>query len=183
LGDPLPAFKLFPASFSFPLALSNFAFTNTTISTIDPDIRAPYEQTWSASIQRELGQGSVLEVRYAGNRGVRLWHTFNINEVNIFENGFLKQFQDAQRNLAINTANGRTGFANTGLPGQTAIPLFEAAFAGLAAGQGFGNSAFITQLQTGQAGALANTFASTSTYFCRLVGNGFSPCASLGFNT
>jgi hypothetical protein len=184
LGDPLPAFKLFPASFTFPLALSNFTFSNTAVSTIDPKIRAPYVQTWSASIQRELWKGTVLEVRYAGNRGKRLWHTFNINETNIVENGFLNQFVQARRNLDVNAANGRGNtFANNSLPGQASIPIFEAAFAGLPAGQGFGNSTFITLLQTGQAGALANTFATTSTFFCRLVGNGFGPCASLGFNT
>jgi hypothetical protein len=183
LGDPLPAFNLSPRSFGSPLALSNFAFTNTTISTIDPKIRAPYVQTWSASIQREFGQGSVLEVRYAGNRGVRLWRTYNINEVNIFENGFLKQFQDAQNNLAINEANGRTGFANNGFLGQVRMPIFDAAFAGEDPSLDFANGTFINLLRTGQAGALANNIASTSTYFCRLVGNRFSPCANLGFNT
>jgi hypothetical protein len=64
-----------------------------------------------------------------------------------------------------------------------AIPIFQTAFTGLPAGQGFSSATFISLLDTGQAGSLANTFASTSTYFCRLVGNGFSPCASLGFNT
>jgi hypothetical protein len=184
LGDPLPAFRLFPASFSFPLALSNFTFTNTVISTIDPNIRAPYVQTWSVGLQRELTNSTVLEVRYVGNHGVRLWHTFNINEVNIFENGFLNQFVQAKRNLDINVANGRgTTFVNNNLTGQAAVPLFEAAFTGLSAGQGFGNANFVSLLQTGQAGTLANTLASTSTYFCRLVGNAFGPCASLGFNT
>jgi hypothetical protein len=184
LGAPLPAFKLFPASFSFPLTLSNFAFTNTTISTIDPNIRAPYVQTWSAGVQRELRQGTVLEVRYAGNRGARLWRTFNINEINVVENGFLNQFIQAKRNLDINVANGQgQTFANNRLAGQAATPIFDAAFTSLPAGQGFGNATFITQLQTGQAGAMANTLATASTYFCRLVGNGFGPCASLGFNT
>jgi Carboxypeptidase regulatory-like domain len=195
LGEPLPPFKLFPASFSFPLALSNFTFSNTNISTIDPNIRAPYVQTWSAGIQRELRQGTVLEVRYAGNRGARLWRTFNINETNIFENGFLTQFKDAQRNLALfmaaNPKCGQTGeplcsFANSGLAGQVAIPIFQTAFTGftsLPAGQAFSNATFITQLQTGQAGALANTFATTPAYFCRLVGNSFAPCASSVFNT
>jgi hypothetical protein len=183
LGDSLPAFNLFPSSFGSPLPLSNFAFTDTTISTIDPKIRAPYVQSWSAGIQREFGQGSVLEVRYAGNRGVRLWRTYNINEVNIFENGFLKQFQDAQRNLAINLANGRNGFANNGLSGQVAMPIFAAAFTGLAPNLGFESSTFINLLGAGQAGELANNIASTSTYFCRLVGSGFSPCANLGFSS
>jgi carboxypeptidase family protein len=180
VGDPLPAFNLFPKSFGEPLPLSNFAFsTNTTIATIDPKIRSPYVQTWSASIQRELGRTSVLEVRYAGNRGMRLWHTYSINEVNIYENGFLKQFQDAQRNLAINKVNGIAGFGNNGFAGQVPIPIFETAFAGLATGAGFTNNDFIDRLNTGQAGVLANTFATTSTYFCRLVGNGFGPCANL----
>jgi hypothetical protein len=179
VGDPLPAFKLFPASFSFPLALSNFTFTNTTITTIDPNIRAPYVQTWSFGLQRELTASTVVEARYVGNRGVRLWHTFNINEVNIFENGFLNQFNQAKRNLDINMANGRgSTFINNGLAGQAAVPIFEAAFAGLTAGQGFGNAGFITLLQTGQAGTLANTLATTPDYFCRMVGNGFGPCAS-----
>jgi hypothetical protein len=184
LGDPLPAFNLFPRSFSFPLALSNFAFTSTNISTIDPKLRAPYVQSWSAGLQRELTNNTVVEARYVGNRGVRLWRTFNINETNIFENGFLNQFNQAKRNLDVNVANGRgQTFINNNLTGQAAIPIFESAFTGLTPGQGFDNASFITQLQTGEAGALANTFASTSTYFCRLVGNGFGPCSGLGFNT
>jgi hypothetical protein len=192
LGAPLPTFNLFPRSFSFPLALSNFAFSNTNIATIDPNIRAPYVQSWSASIQRELKQGTVLEVRYVGNRGARLWHTFNINETNTLENGFLSQFQSAQRNLSIfraaNPQCGQTGqpscsFANSGLAGQAPIPIFQAAFTGLSAAQGFSNPNFLSLLDSGQAGSLANTFATTSTYFCRLVGNGFGPCSGLGFNT
>jgi len=188
VSDPLPAFNLSPASFSFPLPLSNFTFTNTAISTIDPDIRAPYVKTWSFGVQRELRQGTVLEVRYVGNSGERLWHTFNINETNIFENGFLTQFQAAQRNLALfRAANPQCGqpqqppcsFANSGLAGQAPIPFFQAAFTGLPAGQGFSNPSFFSLLDTGQAGALANTFATTSTYFCRLVGNGFGPCTGV----
>lgn len=181
LGDPLPPFRFFPASFSFPLPLASFAFTNTTISTIDPNIRAPYVQSWTVSLQRELMSGTVLEVRYVGNRGVRLWHTFNINEVNIYENGFLREFLAAQNNLAISRANGQNSFANAGLPGQVPLRIFEAAFAGLPPSQGFSNGNFITLLQTGQAGALANILSSNSTYFCRLVGSAFEPCARLGF--
>jgi hypothetical protein len=64
------------------------------------------------------------------------------------------------------------------LAGQVEIPIFKTAFTNLPAGQGFSNATFITQLQTGQVGALADTFATTSSYFCNLVGNGFGPCAS-----
>src|SRR5215471_2100550 len=184
VGNTLPAFNYFPNTFSFPLPLSNFAFTTTAIGTIDPNIRAPYVQTWSAGIQRELKPGTVFEVRYAGNHGVRLWHTYNVNEVNIFENGFLTQFEAAQQNLAVNQANGRgASFANNGLAGQTATPIFETAFGGLTTAQGFNNSTFLSYLNTGQAGALATSLAQNATYFCRMVGASFGPCASRGFNT
>ena len=43
----------------------------------------------------------MVEFRYVGNHGVGLWRTINLNEVNIYENGFLNQFQMAQNNLAI----------------------------------------------------------------------------------
>lgn len=191
LGDTLPGFNFFPNTFSFPLPLSAFAFTNQTVSTIDPNILAPYVQTWSAGIQRELKQGTVVEVRYAGNHGVRLWHTYNINEVNIFENGFLTQFQAAQKNLAINNAGGKGNtFANNGLPGQAPLPILDAAFGALGSqpalsnSLGYANTNFVSLLQTGQAGAFANALAQNSTYFCRMVGSNFGPCAApkLGFN-
>ena len=82
----------------------------------------------SAGIQRQLTHNSVVEARYVGNRGVHIWHAYDINEVNIFENGFLREFQNAQNNLAINQAAGTTSFANQGLPGQVPLPIFSAAF-------------------------------------------------------
>lgn len=182
VGNTLPAFNFFPSSFSFPLPLSNFTFTNTTISTIDPNLRAPYVQTWSVGIQRQIKEGTVLEVRYAGNHALGLWHTANVNEVNIYENGFLNQFQAAQKNLSINQANGQgNSFANNGLAGQAATPIFATAFKGLSGTQGFANNNFVNYLQTGQAGALATSIAQNPTYFCNMVGTSFSPCVSRGF--
>jgi hypothetical protein len=49
------------------------------------------------------------------------------NEVNIFENGFLQEFKNAQQNLAISQAAGVANFANRGLP-SVPLPIFEAAF-------------------------------------------------------
>jgi len=121
-----------------------------------------------------------------------MWHYQNVDEVNIFENGFLPQFQQAQSNLTINQANGKGNtFINNGLAGQGAIPIFETAFGAngsqpaLASGSGFGSSTFITDLQQGLAGTLAGSLASTSTptYYCRLVGGNFSPCAAQGYTT
>ena len=188
LATPTPALNTFPASFNFPIAESLFTFNNTLFSA-NPNIHTPYVQNWTFGIQRKLGAKTAIEARYVGNHTVHLWRVFNMNEVNIFENGFLTDFQNAQKNLAINQANGQSGFANNGLPGQVPLPIFEAAFGTLggtqqpvSANSGFKNQTFITQLQQGQAGALANSLAGTSTYLCRLVGGALPACATKGFS-
>ncbi len=39
-------------------------------------------------------------MRYVGNHAVKIFRAVDFNEVNIFENGFLKEFLNAQKNLA-----------------------------------------------------------------------------------
>lgn len=190
LSSPVPAFSVFPQTFSFPIAQSAYTFSASGYngSFINPNLRSPYTTNWTFGIQRQLARNTVLEARYVGNKSTHMWHDQNIQETNIFENGFLNQFIQAKRNLDINVANlrGQT-FINNNLPGQAALPIFEAAFGplgslpALANNQGFGNAAFITNLSQGVAGTLANTLATNTTYFCRIVGSNFAPCANIGF--
>jgi hypothetical protein len=185
LQSPLPPYIAFPPSYTSTFNQADFTFSNG-FSTMKGNLRTPYVQSWNIGLQREIGSKTVVEARYLGNRGSNVWRTYNLNEVNIFENGFLQEFKNAQKNLAINTANGRTGFGNTGLPGQAPLPIFEAAFgargsqAALPAASGFTNAGFITNLQQGAAGALANALSGSSQYLCRLIGSPFNPCARLG---
>jgi hypothetical protein len=187
LQSPLPPFAVNPSAFSFPVAMSDFTFARGH-ATFDPDVRTPYVTNWSFGYQREIWRDAAFEVRYVGNRGHNLWRSYNINETNIFENGFLENFVNAQRNLQINLANNQTGFANNGLPGQVALPIFETAFgprggqAALPAASGFANGTFITNLQQGQAGRLANSLAGNNLYLCRMVGNALPACGRLGYN-
>lgn len=190
LTTALPTFSTNPASFSFPAPMSAYPFVNSrTPQYINGNLRSPYAQNWNVRIQRELARGTVLEVRYVGTKSTHMWHYQNVNETNIVENGFLDEFRNAQRNLTINAANGRTGFGNNGLAGQTALPIFDAAFGpngtlpALTAAQGYTNATFVQNLQQGQVAPLAQTLASTSnaTYYCRLVGGNFAPCAGQGF--
>jgi hypothetical protein len=186
LQNALPAFVGTPSSFSFPIAMSGFTF-NRGHNTIDPNIQTPYVKNWTFGYQRELWRDSAIEIRYVGNRGSNLWRSYNINETNILENGFAQEFRNAQRNLQI--AN-NASFANQGLPGQVPLPIFEAAF-GARGGQpavpsasGFTNGTFITQLQQGQAGRMANTLAGSggdARYLCAMVGNTLPACASRGY--
>jgi hypothetical protein len=72
-----------------------------------PDMKTGYVNSWTFSIQRELTSNMVFEVRYVGNRGKDLWRQINLNEVNMFENGFLNEIRLAQQNLLANVAAGR----------------------------------------------------------------------------
>jgi len=187
LQTPLPPFTVNPTEFAFPIPMSGLTFTRGH-QTIDPDIQTPYVLNWTFGYQREVWRDAAIEIRYVGNRGHNLWRNYNLNETSIIENGFLQEFRSAQRNLEINQANGRTGFANQGLPGQVALPIFETAFGprgsqpAVPSASGFTNGTFVTQLQQGQAGRLANTLAGDFRYLCPMVGNALPGCTSRGYN-
>jgi hypothetical protein len=187
LGMPNPALVASPAAYQQVWAQSEIAFVNG-LGSMFSDIQTGYVQAWNIGIQRQIARNTVIEARYLGNKAEQIWHAFSLNEVNIFENGFLDDFKRAQTNLAINEAAGSTGFANQGRPGQAAIPIFDAAFgargsqAALAGNQAYTNGNFISDLRNGEAGRLANRLATNPTYLCRMVGSTFSPCVSAGRN-
>lgn len=150
------------------------------IRDFDPELRTPYVQSWSVGVQRELMRDTVLEIRYVGNRSIHNYGDFQVNEVNIFENGFLNEFQNAQRNLAIfraaNPRCGQTGqpactFRNAGLPGQVALPIYTASFNSATSTQ-FANATFINQLDFGTAGAAGNTLAFNNVFHANRLTNG-----------
>jgi hypothetical protein len=152
------------------------------------DLQTPYVHSWNIGLQRQIMPGTVVEVRYLGTRGENVWRTYNLNEVNIFENGFLDEFKRAQNNLAINQSAGVNSFANRGLPGQVSLPILETAFGprgsqpALPSGSGFTNGGFITNLTNGEAGRLAQGLAGNANYVCRMFGSTFAPCVRLGYN-
>jgi hypothetical protein len=183
LGQTLPAYNLTPAQWSPSVPASALSFGGNSFYGMNPNIREPYVESWNIGVQRQLTQGTALEVRYVGNMSQHSWMSYNINERNIFENGFLTEFQNAQRNLAINQANGKGNtFASNGLAGQSPLPIFTAAF-GSPTSSNFTNGGYITNLQTGAAGSMAGTLISSVSFFCNMVGSNFSPCASRGYTT
>lgn len=197
-----PSYALSPKAFVPNEPISDFTFLGGPgLNGVDPNLKQPYTESWNFGIQRQIGETRALEVRYVGSRTLRQWIPLAPDEINIFENGFLKQFKAAQQNLSIyqqahpscgTPNNPPCSFANNGLAGQQPLPIFDAAFAGEASGGSgipladYGSGSFITDLTTGQAGAMANTLAGGAgpvPYICNLVGSAFTPCASnLGFN-
>lgn len=175
LGDSLPPFGLSPQAYEATAPESEFTFQGSTpVYGLSPNVKQPYAESWNFGIQRGFGHNMALEIRYTGNRAIHQWIDIDPNEVNIFENGFLQEFKNAQANLA---ASGGKSFSSSY---GNATPIFNAAFGGANASD-FTNQQFITYLKTGQAGVMAATLAGvngTVPYFCNLVGAGFSPCAT-----
>ncbi len=149
---------------------SSLAFDYAQDYAIDGNIKQPYIQSWNLGIQRELGKGNALEVRYVGNKGVHEWLPIDANEVNVFENGFLKEFQQAQANLAANTDGGFEASNSA-----TTMPIMTAAFGGDASQ--FYNGQLIYFLQNGKVGDFAAQLAGLNAgYFCNLASGMSAPC-------
>jgi hypothetical protein len=188
LQSPLPPFVATPLSYREEIPQSELTFGTTGLNAMRSELKMGMVQAWNFGVQRLLTKNMVIEVRYLGNRASNVWRTYNLNEVNIFENHFIDDFRNAQQNLAINLANNLTGFANNGLPGQVALPIFEAAFGArgaqpaLPANQTFTNGTFIADLNQGEAGRLAARLSSSQANFCRMVGSNFAPCATRNFS-
>jgi hypothetical protein len=127
---------------------------------IDPNLATPYVQQWSFGIEREINSNTAIEIRYAGNHAVKIFRAVDYNETNIFENGFLQEFLNAQRNLA---ARGGTSFA-PGPAGTVPLPILSTLFAGLPGSQGFTSSTFINNLNLNNIGTMVNTLAFATTY-------------------
>jgi hypothetical protein len=140
----------------------------------DSELKGGYTQSFSFGIQRELNKNTALEVRFVRTRGTHLWRQYDLNEVNIFENGFLAQFNAAANNLAISRANNKgDNYGNQGLAGQVNVPLITV---GLNSST---NSTMITRLLQGQAGAAANTIAFNLSNMNRLINAGLVPFTTL----
>jgi Carboxypeptidase regulatory-like domain len=103
---PLSTLIQNPSSVQNTFALSGAA--GSALNVFDPNLRPPMVESWNAGVQRELTSNLALEIRYQANHGVGLTDQYNLNEVNVFENGFLGEFNNANSNLALCPA-GSTG--------------------------------------------------------------------------
>jgi hypothetical protein len=167
-AQPNPAAPQFPLSPTFTDSLNEF----------DPHLKLGYVQSWNLGYQRELSRNTVMEIRYTGNHGTDLWRQINLNEVNIFENGFLTEAQVAINNLAI--ANGVTpsqlpflttlksnNFGNQGLPGQQNLTILPIALGTT------NDSTSATYLAQVRLGSLANSIATNAGRMANLTKAGY----------
>ena len=117
-----------PEAPSYPIA----ATTSGSVNIFDPKLQVPYSDSWTVGWSRALGRKSAFEIRYVGTRNRDQWRSYNFNESNIIENGFLDEFRKAQANLYANAAAGRgKTFAYFGPnSGTSPLPIYLAHFSG-----------------------------------------------------
>jgi len=165
-----------PAAPQFPLSA---AFTDS-VNDFDPHLKMGYVASWNIGYQRELTRDTVVEVRYTGNHGVHEWRQLNLNEVNIFENGFLQEAEIAMNNLAI--ANGvslaqlpytaslkSNNYGNQGLPGQQNLKILQTALGSTCCN----DSTTATYLAQNRLGTLANSIATNATRLNAMIAAGY----------
>jgi hypothetical protein len=135
------------------------SFSTTTNTLFDSDFQFPEVHSWSASFQREIGKGFVVEATYIGKRGTHLFGGYDANQVNIYakDSRFGESFFDAFMCMYNQARGGATACSN-----------------------GTNNSQLINFIFTGNA---TNNAGSTTFRGITAVANALSTSLSAGFPT
>ena len=162
------AVTLNPNPFVMPLTdKQNFdASSFNGLWAINPNLKVPWVGQWNVGFEREIFKNTALEVRYVGNHAYDVYRASDINEVNIFENGFLQEFLNAQTNLLLNGGASFADPAHGGVAGTIPLPILGKFFTGFAnnSTSAWASSGFISNLQNNNVGSFANTLAFSNTY-------------------
>lgn len=150
---------------SYPIPVQ----TSDSLYSYDPNLKMEYVSSWDFGLQREFGANTALEIRYVGNHGTDLFRTFNLNEVNIFENGFLSEFKTAQQNLALAQQSNAASTTFAGGSGMQPVPIITTAL-GKSSDQ-----TTATLLEEGAAGALATSIAHNTGEMANLTKANYAP--------
>ncbi|HSK73104.1 MAG TPA: hypothetical protein VK892_15505, partial [Pyrinomonadaceae bacterium] len=179
--NPLPDFTVLPTVPQLPMTFAQFNANAGNVGQlfgVDPNLQLGRVYEWNVGIQREIGWGNILELRYVGNRSNDLIRTTDYNEIDIRNNGFLNDFIRAQGNLSatdaertrlinacvagggtvtnctnqVNTSLPRSAAFNAAVPGTVQLPVLNQLTSSAAV---LRSTTYIPLLETGQAGAFA----------------------------
>ena len=161
--------------FTMPVSdrTNNLLNPNNGLWAIDPNLKTPYVQQWSFGYEREIFEDTAFEIRYSANHAIKLYRAVDFNEINIFENGFLPEFLNAQKNLAAfiaaNPSCGQTGqppcsFQPGSAPGTVPLPIFTNYFRGATLANSWENTTFVSHFNNNNVGSIASTLQWSNTY-------------------
>jgi hypothetical protein len=90
-GLPSLAPTVSPESLLQPPAVSS-----NSMRVFDADFTTPITHGWAITYQRQLFKQTLIEVAYVGRRAENLYGAYNVNQVEIVDNGFLGAFNAAK---------------------------------------------------------------------------------------
>lgn len=159
----LPTFAAPPLSVPRTYAQNNALAGNFgTVFAIDPDLQLSNTDELNIGIAREIGWQTAVEIRYVHVRSNNLVRGIDLNQVRIFDNGFLTDFMRARNNLV------RYGTANVNCTVSAARPdcqplqlLNQAPFNTSVFGNPLNFSNTTTPIANGDVGQLAFVYLST----------------------
>jgi len=119
---------------------------SSSMRVVDPEFQSPSTHGWAISYQRELfNQATVFEAAYIGRRAEHLFGAYNVNQAEIFSNGFLEAFNVVK-------AGGESPLMNQLLAPHSAKPASQT-------GSQWVRSQFASSLTLNSVAGLASTFA------------------------
>ncbi len=77
------------------------AFNFGTVFEIEPHLQVPSTDEINIGIEREIGWKTAVEARYVMGRSNNLVRGLDLNQVRIFDNGFLADFNRARNNIKL----------------------------------------------------------------------------------
>ncbi len=133
------------------------ATRSTSVVFLSPNLTTGYVQQFNLNVQRQIARGTVLDIGYVGNRGLKLFYADDLNQDNIYPNA-LAAFQQLQ------------AFQANGTPvpaGNTFVNIFGTPAAAITA-MGASN------VQTGQIRTAVDNVDSVPTNFNKYAAAGVS---------
>ncbi len=126
----------------------------------DPNLRTPYVQQWSLSLQHQV-KGFIVEGRYVANHAVKILRELDFNQVQVNEPGFLQDFQRARSNMFIASAAGKGFNPNYDATLSGSQPL---SFLTTLPSTALTNSTLLANIRAGEIGTYAQNMQSLFPY-------------------
>ncbi|MCU1330303.1 MAG: hypothetical protein JWN34_5673, partial [Bryobacterales bacterium] len=122
------------------------AFGSASNTVIDPNLKTPTTHQWDLNIQSEVAHNTILDIAYVGRRAYHLLGAYNVNQDQIFNNGFLDAFKVVK-------AGGESPLMNSLLSADTRLNAGES-------GSAMVRRLFASNLTLNSVGQLAQSLAS-----------------------
>lgn len=121
------------------------AYSSASNTAIDPNLKTATTHQWAVNIQREISRNTIVDIAYVGRRAYHLLGAYNVNQDQIYTNGFLDAFNVVK-------AGGDSPLMNSLLTADSRLNAGET-------GSAMVRRLFASNLTLNSIGALANSLA------------------------